>query len=94
MIIRWLEEVVCDLQALRCYIAQDNVKAAHRVVSKVLNSVNLLSEQPSIGRQGRVPNTRELIISRTPYIVPYRVKNSTIEILRVFHCAIQWPEEF
>ena len=94
MIIRWLEEAIYDLQALRRYIAQDNVKAANRIVNKVLNSVKLLPEQPSIGRQGRAPNTRELIISGTPYIVPYRVKNSTIEILRVFHCAMQWPEEF
>lgn len=93
MIIRWLEEAVYDLQALRRYIAQDNIKAANRVVNKVLNSVKFLSEQPSVGRQGRVPNTRELVVSGTPYIVPYRVKNSTIEILRVFHCAMQWPEE-
>ena len=92
MIIRWLDDAVNDLQALRNYIAQDNQIAAKRVVKKILHAIDILSEQPGIGRQGRVSNTRELIISSTPYIVPYRVKNNAIEILRVFHCAMQWPE--
>ena len=92
MKIRWLEDAVFDLEALRHYIAQDKITAANQVVKKVLAAVELLSEQPHLGRQGRVHNTRELIISATPYIVPYRVKDSTIEVLRVFHCAMQWPE--
>ncbi len=94
MIIRWLEDAVYDLRALRHYIGQDNIHAANNVVKKILNKIELLSEQPSIGRQGRVLNTRELIISGTPYIIPYRVKDSAIEVLRVFHCAMQWPEDF
>lgn len=92
MIIRWLDDAVNDLQSIRNYIAQDNQIAAKRVVKKILHATDILPEQPGIGRQGRVSNTRELIISSTPYIVPYRVKNNAIEILRVFHCAMQWPE--
>ena len=53
----------------------------------------MLSEQPGLGRSGRVANTRELIVSGLPYIIPYRVKNNAIEILRMFHCAMQWPED-
>lgn len=94
MIIKWLDDAVDDLRALRQYIAQDNPPAANRVAKQILKTVELLSKQPAIGRQGRVFNTRELIISNTPYIVPYRVKRNTIEILRVFHGAMQWPEEF
>lgn len=93
MIIRWLDDAVNDLQSLRHYIAQDNDVAASRVVKRILQAIDILSEQPGIGRQGRVLNTRELIVSGTPYLVPYRVKNEVIEILRVFHCAMQWPED-
>ncbi len=46
-----------------------------------------------MGRPGRVLGTRELIVSSAPYIVPYRVKNNFIEILRVLHVAMEWPEE-
>ena len=93
MKIIWLEDALYDLQALRHYISQDNPRAANGVAKKILSSIEVLSEQPEIGRRGRVSHTRELIIVDTPYIVPYRVKNNVVEILRVFHCAMQWPEE-
>jgi len=93
MIIRWLDDAVNDLQSLRCYIAQDNAVAASKVVKKILYAVEKLADQSEIGRKGRVANTRELIVSGTPYIVPYWIKNNAIEILRVLHCAMQWPEE-
>ena len=93
MIIQWLDDAVNDLRSLRHYIAQANATAARKIVKKILHSIDILSKQPGIGRQGRVIDTRELIVLGTPYIVPYRVKNNVIEILRVFHCAMQWPEE-
>ena len=93
MIIRWLEDAIHDLQALRHYIAQDNPSAATKIAKRILSSVKLLAEQPGIGRSGRVPDTRELVVSQTPYIIPYRVKNNDIEVLRVLHSAMQWPDE-
>ena len=94
MKIQWFEDAVGDLRALRHYIAHDNPIAANQISKKILNTINLLSTQPEIGRTGRVVNTRELIISDTPYIIPYRVKNNVIEIIRVLHSSMQWPEQF
>ena len=94
MKIRWLEDSIKDLKTLRQYIAQENPTAARRVAKRIIQSVNLLSDQPGIGRAGRVPNSRELVVAGTPFLVPYRIKNNTIEILRVMHSAMQWPEEF
>jgi toxin ParE1/3/4 len=93
MIIKWLEDAVYDLQSLRKYIAQDKPKAAAQVAKSIVDKVSLLSEQSSIGRPGRVVGTRELIIPNTSYIIPYRVKNNVVEILRVLHSAMQWPNE-
>jgi hypothetical protein len=45
-----------------------------------------------MGRPGRVPGTRELVVPRTPSIVPYRGQRATIQILRVFRGARRWPE--
>ena len=92
MRIVWLDDVITDLSALRCYIAQDSVRSANNVTKKIVATTTLLCEQPQIGRQGRIPHTRELVISDTPYIVPYRVKNQQVEILRVFHGAMEWPD--
>jgi len=54
----------------------------------------LLPNNPEMGRPGRVPGTRELLIPRTPFIVPYRLVGNTIQILRIFHGARRWPEAF
>ena len=94
MPIRWLKDAVLDLIELRQYIAQDNPHAAQDIARRIIISVQQLRDSPSIGRIGRVEGTRELVISGLPYIIPYRVKNKVVEILRVLHGARKWPAEF
>ncbi len=94
MQIRWQEDAVLDLQYLQDYISQDNPKAAKETAQRILKVVSLLPHQPDIGRPGRVPNTRELVVNGTSYLLPYRVRNGVIEILRVLHGAMQWPDKF
>jgi toxin ParE1/3/4 len=84
----WSPEAVDDLVALLAYIAQDDPAAAQRVALHILRNVEtLLPTSPEMGRPGRVPGTRELVIPRTPYIVPYRLVGKTIQILCVFRSA-------
>jgi toxin ParE1/3/4 len=93
MIIVWSPQAIADLAALRVYIAQDNKAAAQRTASHIVRNVELLlSDNPSMGRPGRVVGTRELVIPGTPYIVPYRMRDNRIQILRVYHGARRWPE--
>jgi toxin ParE1/3/4 len=95
MIVNWSAEAVNDLAALRDYISQHNPAAAQRTALEIIQSVEaLLSDHPQVGRSGRVPGTRELVLPRTPYIVPYRIRADTIEVLRVFHGARRWPDRF
>ena len=51
-------------------------------------------QHPKSGRPGRVAGTLELVIPRLPYIVPYRIKGDAIEVLRIYHAARMWPENF
>lgn len=93
MTLIWSPESIHDFISLREHIAQDDPTAAKRVALHILNCVeHLLSENTQLGRPGRVPGTRELVIPKTPYIVPYRVRGATIEIARVYHSARRWPE--
>lgn len=94
MRIRWLRRAVRDLDAAEKFIAQDNSEAAAKVALTIVKAVSQLKDQPGTGRAGRVPGTRELVIAETPYIVPYRVKNDVVEILRVYHSARKWPDGF
>jgi len=53
--------------------------------------LRLLIEHPTIGRQGRVKNTRELVVNNTLFIWVYALKDETIEIINVLNGAQQWP---
>jgi plasmid stabilization system protein ParE len=93
MTLIWSPESIHDLISLRAHIAEHDSAAAKRVALHILYCVeHLLAENPKLGRPGRVPGTRELIIPDTPYIVPYRVRQSKIEIVRVYHASRRWPD--
>ena len=91
----WSPEAIDDLIALGAYIADDDNAAAQRIALRIIDTVEkLLSENTDIGRPGRVPGTRELVIAKTPFVVPYRFQGETLQILRVLHGARRWPERF
>lgn len=93
MRIRWTHRAVSDLRAVRRYIAEQNPAAAQAVALKILEAVERLAEFPPSGRVGRMPNTRELIVPGTPFIIPYRIKEGIVEILGVIHGPRAWPRE-
>lgn len=95
MKIVWSADAVDDLAALRTYIEREEPQAARRIALHILDSIeSLLPESSQMGRAGRVPGTRELVIPKTPFIVPYRIRGGVIEILRVYHASRRWPESF
>ena len=58
---------------------------------RICIAVEHLANFPQMGRSGRVPGTRELVITRTPYIAVYQITGETIRIERVLHGAQQLP---
>ena len=94
MKIRWVRLALDDLQKIDTFISNDNPSAAKKVLALIWGTTQLLKEHPQIGRPGRVAGTRELVISDTPFIVPYRVISDAIQILRVIHGARNWPINF
>lgn len=95
MKLRWAEPALEDLEAIYAFIAKDNPKAAHRVLERIYDAVREnLPNAPSMGRPGRVAGTRELVISGLPFIVPYRVRDDSVQILRVLHGVRDWPDAF
>lgn len=94
MRVRWLRAALSNLDDEATYIAADNPKAAQMVVDRVLTAVAILQEQPGIGRPGRVPGTRELVVPDTHYLVPYRVRGDVVEILRVFRTSRRQPQRW
>lgn len=94
MQIVWLSKAVNNLDEAANYIAEDSVSEAIRVVGAIESQVKRLALQPSIGRVGRVLGTRELVIETTRFIVPYRIVDGHVEILRVFHTSQKLPKRW
>jgi len=90
----WLEEALQDLKEIGRYIAEDDPAAAYRVLTKIEASTNSLQHHPELGRTGRVPKTRELVVPNLPYIIPYYIKQQEVRILAVMHTSRKWPDGF
>jgi len=87
----WLKRAIQDRDAQIDYIAEDNPLAAVSQGDRIDEQVDVLLEQPQMGRPGRKQGTRELVISHTPFVVVYRIKGQRIELLRLLHGAQKWP---
>ena len=81
-----------DRQAIFDYVELDKPSAAVRLDDRIESQVAALGQFPEMGREGRVKNTRELVVERTPYIAAYRVHKEKVDILRVLHSARIWPD--
>ena len=94
MKVKWVRLALNDLNEAAEFIARDNRKAAYRVVKRIWDAVQVLADQPHAGRAGRVHGTRELVVTGTPFIIPYRVVENAVQILRVLHGKRKWPQNF
>ncbi len=90
----WTGPALSDLRSLHADIAKDGERAANAMVARIVGRAERqLSRLPESGGPGRIAKTRELVISGTPYVLPYRIVGDAIHILRVFHSARRWPDE-
>lgn len=94
MNVRWTRPALRDLEGIGDYVARDNPAAAARLIDRIFEQTAALAANAYRGRVGRAPDTRELVVASTPFIVPYRIRGDDIEILAVFHGARRWPDTF
>ena len=94
MRVRWTGPAFESLRSHADFIAKDDFEQARRLVLRVNEAVERLKQFASLGRPGRLSGSREWIVSGTPYIIPYRIRADTLELLRILHASQEWPEEF
>lgn len=92
MRLRWTPLAAGHLESAYEYVARDSPSAAGDTIERIVLAVEVLERYPEIGRKGRVPRTREMVVTGTPFVVAYRVKADKVEILAVLHGARRWPE--
>lgn len=85
MKVRWLRRGLAELRYVRMRIGADNPQAAEAIVGRIEQAAFRLGEFPNSGRLGEVSGTRELVVGGAPYLLVYRVIDSEVQVLRLFH---------
>ena len=93
MKLKWTRAAIADLVEIYEYIEKERPAAAKRVATEILEQVESLLKSPLRGRAGRIEGTRDLVIGRYPYSIPYRIHGDEVQLLRVLHNRRSWPKE-
>ncbi|AZF14914.1 type II toxin-antitoxin system RelE/ParE family toxin [Pseudomonas sp. R3-18-08] len=91
MQVEWLRTALRNLDDEAAFIAEENPKAAYEFVQAILAGIEHIAQFPALGKTGRVPGTREWVVPRWPYIVPYRIREGRLQVMRIFHTRRQPP---
>ncbi|HEY7580900.1 MAG TPA: type II toxin-antitoxin system RelE/ParE family toxin [Acetobacteraceae bacterium] len=93
--LHWTTPANDDFLGIVEWIKARNPPAAARVGRRILDAVEALADHPYLGKPGRVPDTRELVVARFPYLIVYEVEarasQPAVIVLRVLHRAMLWP---
>lgn len=85
----WSARSERDLESIHAYIAQVAPLAAQRFALRLVAAVESLVDSPHRGRLVR-GTVRELV-AIPPYVVRYRIRAGSVEIVRIKHGA-QLPD--
>ena len=94
MNVQWTQRARRQFLAIIDTLLEEHPSAAERAYDAITDSVSRLATFPELGRRGRVPDSRELVVPSQPSIVTYRIRRQTVHILAVLHGARKWPEQF
>lgn len=90
----WTRQAAHQLSEAHEFIARDRREAADRQLLLIYRAAESLGIFPEKARTGRIPGTRELVVTGTSYVVGYRIRESSVRILGILHGARRWPETF
>lgn len=86
MSIKWTKGALRSADEIAEFIARHSPVRALSFVMELQEAVNKLQSHPGMGRAGRVPGTRELVLHKNDIAI-YRMRDDDIEILRLHHVA-------
>ena len=87
MNLEWTKQAQKSLFEETEYIRKENPKIAFDVITHIQETTDLLIENPQMGRTGRFHGTRELVITKYPFIAWYRIQKDLVEILQIRHTS-------
>lgn len=84
-----------DLESIHEYYeSRVGIEAADSVIAQIIEALEQLETFTGLGRPSQRPDVRELILSKFPFIAPYRLAHGEVQILRILHQSNERPEEW
>ncbi len=90
MRVRWTPEAEDDRSQIFDYIAADSPRSAVKMDELFSKAAARLADHPKLGRNGRIPGTREAIPHKS-YCLVYEIESETVWVLALVHTARLWP---
>lgn len=89
----WTSPAEHDLDGHCAYYEERDPEYAERLEAAILAAAGTLETLPYLGRLGVRPDTRELVLSKYPYIIVYEILGERVNILRVWHGSQNWQAQ-
>ena len=89
--LEWSRRAAQDLLDIEDYIARDNQVAADAVVAHIRQRAMLLKSDPLPGKRRLTSSHRELVLTRFPFTIVYRVRGNSVFVSRIIHQRQQFP---
>jgi len=80
-------DAVRDLDQIWEFLAPRSLLGAQHVLEAIQAAARRLKQFPDLGRVGQDVRTREMVLPDYPYLLVYRVEDTNLIILRVYHAA-------
>jgi len=91
MKLRWTPRAVADLEEIADYLLSVSPTSWERLIGRIEAVADYLLQFPHMGKVGLVTGTREFVLSGTPYIVVFRVREGIVQILSIRDRRMQLP---
>jgi toxin ParE1/3/4 len=89
------EKADSDLESIHEYYeSRLGTRSADAVIAEIIEALEQLETFTGLGRPSQVPDIRELVLSRFPFIAPYRLIHGEIQILRILHQRTERSEDW
>ena len=86
----WTGPALLDRRAIYDYIETDSPRAAAELDQLFTQAAARLLAYPHMGREGRVPGTREWV-AHPHYVMVYEIAADAVIVIAVLHTSRQYP---
>lgn len=93
MRIVWTDEAIDDLEDILAYYhVQAGSRVARSIKRRIVEQIEGLPPFPErIRRSNRIPDARELVVNKLPYVVFVKLLPGTLVVLNIIHTARRFP---